>query len=120
MIEFGGILYYIDLDKLGKTITPSDPAPTESITVVERKTVLDNTGKILSVEVFETVTPRTKEIDGAKYDTIRMMIELLIDYNDDSDPTLGADRALDKTPLAYKIAFNTLHKCGVLKAKEQQ
>jgi hypothetical protein len=46
------------------------------------------------------------------------MIEVLIDYDDeDSDTTLGVERALDKTPLAYKIAFNTLYNYGILKEK---
>lgn len=118
MIEFGGMFYYIDLDRLDKTISPTTINPEDKLTVIERKTVLDSDGKIVGVEIIETETPKIKEIDGAKYDTIRMMIEVLIDYNDDSDSTLGADRALDKTPLAYKLAFNTLRKAGILKVKE--
>ena len=47
-----------------------------------------------------------------------MMIETLIDYDDESDTSMGAERALDKTPLSYKLAFNTLYHYGILKEKE--
>ncbi len=49
-----------------------------------------------------------------------MMIEVLIDYDDEIDDSLGADRALSKTPISYKLAFNTLFNCGVLKEKEEE
>lgn len=47
-----------------------------------------------------------------------MMVEVLIDSDDESDTSLGADRALEKTPLSYKFAFNTLIEYGILKEKE--
>jgi hypothetical protein len=34
------------------------------------------------------------------------------------DTSLGAERALDKTSLSFKIAFNTLFTYGVLKEQE--
>ena len=37
------------------------------------------------------------------------------DDPDETDSTLGTERILDKTPLSYRIAFNTLLKYGILK-----
>ena len=37
-----------------------------------------------------------------------MFLEIVLTYHDESDDTLGADRALLGTPLSFKIAFNTL------------
>jgi hypothetical protein len=47
-----------------------------------------------------------------------MMIEIITDDMEDTDDSLGVDRALEKTSLAYKIAFNTLHNYGILKEVE--
>ena len=64
---------------------------------------------------------RGKEIDGPKYEILRAMIQVMIDFEletEESDTSLGADRALDKKSLSYKIAFNTLYNYGILKEKE--
>jgi len=37
-----------------------------------------------------------------------------MDYNEELDTSLGADRALDKIPLSVKLAFNTLIKEKIL------
>ena len=118
MIEFGGVVYYIDLDALDKIITPKGNKPNDKITLQEKKIVLDDKGNVVGTEIDKTTSLRGKEIDGPKYDVLRMFIETLIDYDDDdTDTTLGADRALEKTPLSYKLAFNTLYNYGVLKEK---
>jgi len=49
---------------------------------------------------------------------IRTMIEVILDYEDESDASLGSERALEKTPLSYKLAFNTLYNYGIIKEKE--
>jgi hypothetical protein len=50
---------------------------------------------------------------------IRLMMEILMDGTEETDDdTLGADRALEKTSLSYKIAFNTLYNYGILKEQE--
>jgi hypothetical protein len=118
MIEFGGILYYIDVNALDKAITPTNVKPTDKITMTETKVVKNGEGVIIGTEEVQTSSLRGKEIDGAKYDIIRMMLETLIDYDEETDDSLGADRALEKTPLAYKLAFNTLYNYGILKEKE--
>lgn len=119
MIEFGDDIYYIDIKALDAAITPDKNWDKEKITEVEKKTHLDSKGEILSVEVIERIYNKGKEIDGAKYETIRMCLEILIDYDEETDDTLGVDRVLEKTPLSYKLAFNTLVKEGILKIKPQ-
>ncbi len=118
MIEFGGTIYYIDIEAIDRAISPKGFSPTDKITLQETKQLKDLKGKLVSIEETETTSLRGKEIDGPKYDVIRMMIEILIDYDEDADASMGAERALDKTPLSYKIAFNTLYNYGILKEKE--
>lgn len=117
MIEFGGIMYYIDIDALEKVISPA-LEPTKLVET-HTKTYLDENGKIISVEVNETSTERVREVNAAKYDLIRTMIEVVLDNSeDDIDDTMGAERGLDKASLSFKIAFNTLYEYEIIKEKE--
>lgn len=119
MIEFGGSIYYIDIDALEKSIKPSGVKNDKKIIEKETKTYVDDKGNITGIEIIEVERERPKEIDAAKYDLLRIMIEILMDTTEDTDDdSLGAERALDKTSLGYKIAFNTLYNYGVLKEKE--
>ena len=117
MIEFGGIMYYIDIDALEKVISPA-LEPTKLVET-HTKTYLDEKGKIVSVEVNETSTERVREVNAAKYDLIRTMIEVVLDsVEDDIDDTMGAERGLEKVSLSFKIAFNTLYEYEIIKEKE--
>ena len=75
---------------------------------------------IFVVEVNEIFTERIREVNAAKYDLLRTMIEVILDVtdSDEIDDTLGADRGLEKGSLSFKIAFNTLYDYGILKEKE--
>jgi len=68
--------------------------------------------------VREISQQRGKEIDAPKYDILKTMLEVLLDYEEDADTDLGAERALSTTPLSHKLAFNTLYKYGILKETE--
>jgi len=118
MIDFGGIIYYIDLTAFDKAITPVGVKPTDKIITTEFKTYRDSQGHVTSSEDYTTSILRGKEIDATKFEIIRTMIDVILDYNDESDTSLGAERALEKTTLAYKIAFNTLFNYGILKEKD--
>lgn len=117
MIEFGGTIYRLDLNRLSDAISLSSRLEK---TVVETvvKEYLDENGKITGSEVLKTTRDRELTIDSTKYDMLRMMIEIITDDTEDTDDTLGVDRALEKTSLGYKIAFNTLHNYGILKEVE--
>ena len=118
MIEFGGIIYYIDIETLEKVISPKlDPT---KLIETHTKTYLDEDGKILSVEVNESSTERVREINAAKYELINTMIQVILDVieTDDMDDTMGPEIGLSKTSLSFKIAFNTLFEYGIIKEKE--
>ena len=118
MIEFGGVTYYIDFTAFDKAITLSGTKPTDLVSSSETKITKNGEGEIIQIEELVSSSPRGKEIDVAKYEIIRNMIDVLLDYEDDSDMSLGAEIALDKTPLSYKLAFNTLYNYGILREKE--
>ena len=120
MIEFGGILYFLDVEALENAIKVKGSDPKELLKETTSTVHYDANGTITHSDTVTTTAERGREIDATKYDILRMCIEVLIDYNEESDDTLGADRALEKTPLAYKLAFNTLLTYGVLKEIEEK
>lgn len=115
MIEFGGKVYVIDMNKLDKVITPDLKWENKKVSEVEVKTVRNSEGEIIGTETIEKTYNKNKEIDAIKYEGLRMCIEVLIDYDEEMDETLGSERALAKAPLSYKLAFNTLLHEGILK-----
>lgn len=72
-------------------------------------TTYDTAGIILNTEI-QTFQPIKKdEIDGPKFDTIRLMFDELFRYELPSDDNfLDFDTIINKMPLGFKIAFNTL------------
>lgn len=119
MLEFGDSIYYIDIKAFDKAITLQDVNKTKTISEKEFKTILDSDGKVIGQEIIEKTIPQNKEIDAAKYDLLKTFVEYIIDYSDETDDTLGSDRALSQTSLGYKIVFNTLIQQGIIKEKEQ-
>jgi hypothetical protein len=117
MIEYGGVIYYIDLKALDKFITltkPNDKLETKEIRIVK-----DANGHVQSIEEYTHIGEKQTEINITSYEVIRTMIDTLLDWSDtDDDTTLGADRALSQKPLSYQICFNTLTNYGILKEKE--
>jgi len=117
MLEFGDAIFYIDLKAFDKAITVVN-GKTESVTDTEEKTTMDENGKLKLLEKYSRTTPRSKEIDATKYDLLKTLLEYIIDYDELSDDTLGADRALAQTPFPFKLAFNTLYNEGIIKEKK--
>jgi len=114
-LDFGGTTYYIDLDAFDELLTiDGSLSPKTVIDTVETKS-FDAKGKLLSSEISTTTSSKNKEINIATYETLRMFLEIVLTYQDESDDTLGADRALLATPLSIKISFNTLLKHGIIK-----
>lgn len=118
MIEYGGVVYYIDLKAFDKFITMTKPD--EKTETKEYKTTRDVNGDILTTEEYIHITDKQKEVNAPNFDILRTMIEILLESEDgdDEDTTLGADRALAKRPLSYQLCFNTLVNYGILKEKE--
>lgn len=118
MIEFGGVTYYIDIDALQKVVIPKGVKPSDKVKTSDIKTVTNEEGKIVGTETIESIRERGIDIEIVKYDTVRLLLETVIDYNEDVDDSMGADRALEKTDLSFKLAFNTLYHYGIIKEKE--
>ena len=121
MIDFGGTIYYIDLDALDKALVPTGYKPNKDVTSTYTKTYINEEGTITGKEENVETSPRQKEIDGPKYEVFKTMIDVLLDpmdEDDSDDMSLGAERALSKKPLSYQLAFNTLYFYGILKEKE--
>jgi hypothetical protein len=118
MIEFGGVVYYLDLTAFEKALKITGEQTNDKIVVKEVIEHKDNTGTIIKTEIKETTNERGREIDATKYEVIRLMLEVLMEFNEETDETLGSERALDKAPLSHKLAFNTLYNYGILKEQE--
>ena len=113
MIEFGGIYYSFSLDGFSKAIKLGIDKNDSLITF---KTVETKTNEnAVSTKITETTTERGLEVDSAKYELVKTMIEIVMDDVDiEADDTLGVDRAFSKFNLSYRIAFNTLLSYGIL------
>lgn len=82
MLQFLGENYYLDLDKIDE--------------YVQIKNVVPSTG-----------TTEGTHVSLIKYDTIKLMIEIIMDESEDVDEQLGA-KGTNNLSIPFKIAFNTL------------
>lgn len=115
MIEFGGLYYTIDINAFSKAIKLGNLNPNDKISFKTIETKTNHEGEIISTKVTESVSERGLEIDSAKYELIKTMIDVVMDdVNVDADDKLGVAMAFDKFSLSYKIAFNTLISYGIL------
>jgi hypothetical protein len=113
MIEFGETLYWIDLTALDRLI--SNDASLKAQNLKETETITKENGDTITTT---KEYPKSKEIDGAMYDLVRMLLEIVLLREDEMDVSLGTDRALNDLPLNVKIAFNTLIENKILVAEE--
>jgi len=115
MIQFGETTFYIDINSFRETVlseTNNDKQQSEVTTYY------DANGAITGSEKKITKPEKDLELDSSKYDLISRMLDVVLSFPlDDMDTTLGVDRALEQTPLAFKIAFNTLLNYGIIKEK---
>lgn len=116
MLEFGDTFYYIDLKAFDKAIAITHNKD-ETNTDIEEKITLNEKGEPILTEKFLKTTPKIKEIDAIKYDLLKNFLDYIIDYEEISDDTYGADGALDKTSFSFKLAFNTLYNENIIKEK---
>jgi len=119
MIDLGGINYYIDFEALDNLISTDKSLEAQEVTEVETEESLDDSGKITSSKVTTRTYPKSKEIDGARYDCMGMMLQIIMNTDIEIDDTLGVERGFASMPLNWKIAFNTLKINGVLVAEEE-
>lgn len=97
-LEFGGEYMYIDLEEI--------------VNVVRMDGVLqkDDEGNDLPAGVVS--------IDVTKWELINKMIDTILDEIGEEDPTLGK-KNLDKLPVGFKLAYNTLLQYNIIKIIEE-
>lgn len=118
MIDLGGVTYHVDFGVLDKLISTDESLKAQNVTETELKEYFDSNGKIVSSDKITKTYPKSKEIDGAIYDCIGLMLQIIMNTDAEIDETLGVDRGFSAMPLNWKIAFNTLTNYGVLVAIE--
>jgi hypothetical protein len=118
MLEIGGIYYMFDLAAMDKLLTQDHTLDSKLVEEKEYKKIYDEHDKLIGSEEIVKEYFKGKEIDGPKYDAIRMFFEVILTYNEELDDDLGIDRALSKTNLPFKLAFNTLIEYGIIKEIE--
>ena len=106
-LTIGNKSFIVRIDLISDLVsyTQKNGDDTETNTTV----TYDATGAIQHTEV-ETFKPIKKdELDGPKFDTVRLMFDELFRYELPSDDNfLDFDTIISKMPLGFKIAFNTL------------
>ena len=120
MIDVGGIIYHIDFEALDKLIAVDESLKAQDITETEIKEYFDKDGELLSTDKISKTYLKSKEIDGARYDCMGLMLQIIMNTDAEIDDTLGIDRGFAAMPLNWKIAFNTLTHYGVLVATEEE
>ena len=118
MLSFDGVNYYINLDKIDEIIGADESLKAGVLEDVETKTYYNEQGNVVSSDVVKRQYHKSKEIDGAKYETINMMLQIIMQESEPIDDTLGSERAFADMPFNYKIAFNTLLQFGILVKEE--
>jgi hypothetical protein len=117
MIDIGGSIFTIDLDAFSKVLATIDKGDGKSYET-ETNTSYDGDGQVISATVTSREFEKGKEIDAAKYDVLRMCLEIIFTYNEEVDDAMGLNNALNNTTIPFKLAFNTLLDYGILKEVE--
>ena len=114
-LDFGGKDYYLDFDELDKFLFVDIGG--KEVSETEERIMFSDSGEETGKEVTVKTSVNEKEINGVRYEMITGMIQVILDARDgdDGDDLLGAKIALEKAPLAYKLAFNTLMKYKIIK-----
>jgi hypothetical protein len=117
MFDIGGNLYTIDLDALSNVLVIDKDAENKTYIQTEVKEFFDDKQNLTAKDVTTFEKAMVKEIDGPKYDTIRLLFEVIFSFDDDVDESLGM-LSLNKASLSFKLAFNTLLEYGIIKEIE--
>lgn len=113
MLDFGGSVYHLDVERFTTIIKMEHPNGNEIIET-STKEIKDDKDKTITSEVVTTKRERDMYIQQTMYELLREMIDIVLNDADEMDEELGSERALDKMSISYKIAFNTLIHYGIL------
>jgi len=95
MLEVLGERYYIDFGSLEKIIN----IPKSEIKIDKEGDIIDEDGQQISI---------------VKYETIKMMLEVILTEQEEMDENLGIHNSKNLS-LPFKIAFNTLLRYSIIK-----
>lgn len=114
-LKIGNENYYIDFKNI-ETVLSSSESGFKGGMITETKTTegLDKDGKSNFKTINTKEYHKSKEVDGFRYETIRTMIDILLTTEDTED----VRGSLEKQPLSFKLAFNTLIEYGILNIAE--
>jgi len=115
MLEIGDKMYYIDLKVIDDLVDNDESLKAQEIEETEVREIFDKDGNADGKEVISKKYSKGKEIDASKYSTIMLFIDSVMAYNEEIDDTLGFDRGMNKAPISFKVAFNTLLFYKILK-----
>lgn len=111
-LEFGGEYVYIDFDEITNVIRLELP----------KEEISDEDEEIDEDDTDEEGTPPSQHgnitIDVVKWEMINKMIDTVLDDLSETDPTMGR-KNLDKLPVSFKIAYNTLLNYNIIKIIEE-
>lgn len=107
MLDFGGSVYYLNVNKFTDLIKMDHPNGNEIIETTTKE-IKDAQGITITSEVVTVKRERDMYIQQTMYELLREMIDIVLNETDEMDEELGSERALDKMSISYKIAFNTL------------
>ena len=116
MIDIGGTIFKIDLDAFSDVLLTNE----DSDMSIETETIVnyDNVGAPINTTISSREFEKDKQIDGPKYDVLRMCLEIIFTYHEEVDDAMGITKALESTTIPFKVAFNTLLSYGILKEVE--
>jgi hypothetical protein len=107
MLDFGGSVYYLNVNKFTDLIKMDHPNGNDIIETTTKE-IKDAQGITITSEVVTVKRERDMYIQQTMYELLREMIDIVLNETDEMDEELGSQRALDKMSISYKIAFNTL------------
>lgn len=123
MIKIADKYYYVDIKEFDKFVTSdAESKKNNEPEVKEIKTFNDE--NILVSRITETLQPLTdKTIDGARYEMIKYLLDLLFQFGPGNEEADEVDEMLnqsilDKSPMQFKLAFNTLKYYKIIKEIE--
>lgn len=107
MLDFGGSVYYLNVNRFTELIKMDHPNGNVIIETTTKE-IKDAQGKTITSEVVTVKRERDMYIQQTMYELLREMIDIVLNETDELDEELGSERALDKMSISYKMAFNTL------------
>jgi len=102
MLQFLGENYYVDFKTLEDEV--NIPKSDDGKEIIPEKETEDNTDDKFS-----------QHISVVKFETIKMMLEVVLTEREEMDDNLGIRGSSKSLSIPFKIAFNTLLRHGIIK-----